>query len=162
MKADMDSVMLIGQAIEALSKFFAKNSLLAKHFTVKKVKQPEYTENEDTAPEAQFSDSKSRGSENTGIVAILGMIKEDLENEMKVARKEEADADAAYRKLLGESTTSMNAMEKKVTDLEGGMADKAKLVADTQAVWDDKDATKGATDGYLNDLKANRDGRLPQ
>jgi len=156
-KADADAVNLITQAIEALSKFFAKNSLLAKHFTVKKVKQPEYTENEDTAPEAQFSDSKSRGSENTGIVAILGMIKEDLENEMKVARKEEADADAAYRKLLGESTASMNAMEKKVTDLEAGMADKAKLVADTQAVWDDKDATKGATDGYLNDLKANCD-----
>ena len=37
------------------------------------------------------------------------------------------------------------------------MADKAKLVSDTQAVWDDKDETKGATDGYLNDLKANCD-----
>merc|ERR1719271_1209796 len=127
LKADADAVNLITQAIEALSRFFSKNSLLAKHITVKKVKDPEYTENEDTAPEAKFSDSKSRGSENTGIVAILGMIKEDLEN------------------------------EKKVTDLENGMADKSKLVADTTAVYDDKDATKGATDGYLSDLKANCD-----
>merc|ERR550537_406846 len=108
MKADADAVMLIGQAIEALSKFFENNSLLSKHFTLKKhhkkVQEPEYSENEDTAPEATFSSATSRGSENTGIVAILGMIKEDLEKEMKTARAEDAASDASYRKLLKEST----------------------------------------------------------
>jgi len=159
-KADADSVSLIASAIEALSKFFSKNALLAKHLKVKKVKQdPEYSENEDTAPETWTSggDYKGRGSENTGIVAILGMIKEDLENEMKVAREEEAAADASYRKLLGESTASMDAMDKKVVDLSAGIADKSKYMTDTQAVWDNKDDSKDATDDYLTDLKANCD-----
>merc|ERR1719217_571179 len=161
---DMDEALKVrnqeNAAIKALSKFFQKNALLAKHLKVKKVKQdPEYTENEDTAPETWTNggDYKGRGSENTGIVAILGMIKEDLENEMKVAREEEAAADAAYRKLLGESTASMDAMDKKVVDLTAGIADKSKYMTDTRAVWDNKDDSKGATDDYLADLKANCD-----
>jgi predicted nucleic acid-binding Zn-ribbon protein len=157
MKADMDSVMLIGQAIEALSKFFEKNSLLSKHFTVKKVKQPEYTENEDTAPETFSGSYGGRSSENTGIVAILGMIKEDMEKEMKVARKEETAADAAYRKLLKESTDSNNTMTKKVNDLDNVMAELAKKVSDLGSVKGDKSEANVATDKYLADMKANCD-----
>merc|ERR1719269_455577 len=146
-KADSDSVVLLTKAIEALSKFYEKNSF------VQSKKQPEYTESEDVAPEASFSGSTSRSSENTGIVSLLDMIKEDMENEMKVARKEEAEAEAEYRKMLKESQESMAAMEQKCVDLKSQVAAITKENKDTQAVHDDKHASKLATDKYLNDIK---------
>merc|ERR1719269_55489 len=146
-KADSDSVVLLTKAIEALSKFYEKNSF------VQSKKQPEYTESEDVAPEASFSGSTSRSSENTGIVSLLDMIKEDMENEMKVARKEEAEAEAEYRKMLKESQESMAAMEQKCVDLMSQVAAITKENKDTQAVHDDKHASKLATDKYLNDIK---------
>ena len=39
----------------------------------------------------------------TGIIAILSMIKEDIEKEMKVASEEEADALKAYQELNADS-----------------------------------------------------------
>jgi len=145
-KADSDSVVLLTKAIEALSKFYEKNSFVQS-------KQPEYTEDEDVAPEASFSGSTSRSSENTGIVSLLDMIKEDMENEMKVAREEEAKAEAEYRAMLKESQESMAAMEQKCVDLKSQVAAITKENKDTQAVHDDKHASKLATDKYLNDIK---------
>jgi hypothetical protein len=149
-KADADAVTLLGKAIEALSKFYEKNTFLQKQ-------EPEYTEDPNVAPEAEFSSTASHGTANTGIVSTLGMIKEDLENEMKVARKEEGDALAAYRALLKESQESMDAMEQKCVDLKSGVATLAKEISDTQAVYDDKQASKKATDEYLADMKDNCD-----
>ena len=40
---------------------------------------------------------------NPGIIAILSMIKEDIEKEMKVASEEEADALKAYQELTADS-----------------------------------------------------------
>ena len=149
-KADADAVTLLGKAIEALSKFYEKNTFLQKQ-------EPEYTEDPNVAPEAEFSSTASHSTANTGIVSTLGMIKEDLENEMKVARKEEGDALAAYRALLKESQESMDAMEQKCVDLKSGVATLAKEISDTQAVYDDKQASKKATDEYLADMKENCD-----
>jgi hypothetical protein len=152
-KADADAVALLGKAIESLSKYYTKNTLLQ----TSAKEDPEYTEDPNVAPEADFADAGSHSTANTGIVSTLGMIKEDLTNEMKVARKEEADALAAYRKLLAESQASMDAMEQKCVDLKAGIAGLAKEKSDTQAVWDDKQASKAATDEYLADMKENCD-----
>merc|ERR1719324_1052944 len=66
-------------------------------------KEPEYTVDEDKAPEA-FGDGGygGRKSESTGIIAILSMLKEDLEKEIKTAREEEGAAQAEYEKQRGE------------------------------------------------------------
>merc|ERR1719379_583073 len=63
-------------------------------------KEPEYTVDEDKAPEASFGGPAK--SESTGIIAILSMLKEDLEKEIKVAREEEAASQAEYDKQRGE------------------------------------------------------------
>merc|ERR1719486_1132144 len=142
-KADSDATMLLTKAIEALSKFHEKHALLQKQ-------DPEYTTDPNLAPEAEFTSATSSGSANTGIVSTLEGIKEDLVNEMKVARTEEAEADAAYRALLKESQEAMDAMEKKCVDLKAD-------IADLQETYDDKQAQKDATDAYLEDLKENCD-----
>jgi hypothetical protein len=149
-KADTDAVTLLTKAIGALSKFYEKNALLQKQ-------DPEYTTDENKPPEAEFTSATSSGSTNTGIVSTLGGIKEDLVNEMKVARTEEAEADASYRKLLQESQDAMDAMEQKCVDLKASVAEENKLISDLQETFDDKQAQKDATDAYLDDLKENCD-----
>merc|ERR1719421_820290 len=71
MKADREAVELITKAIAALAKFYDSNKIA--------LNQQPYTTSEDDAPETTFKDANygGRKSENTGIVAILGMIKED-------------------------------------------------------------------------------------
>ena len=44
--------------------------------------RPEYKANEDTAPETFSGDYEGRKSEGGGVIAILSMIKEDIENEV--------------------------------------------------------------------------------
>merc|ERR1719456_1935070 len=82
-KADTDSVMLVTKAIEALSKFYSLRQDHVKHTkdTIADRKQPEYTTSEDTPPETFEGTYGGRGSENTGIVGILDMIKEDLQKD---------------------------------------------------------------------------------
>merc|ERR1719313_1806794 len=61
-----------------------------------KKKDPEYSVDEDKAPETGFSGAGKRSSESTGLVAILSMLKEDVEKEIKVAREEDAEAQKEY------------------------------------------------------------------
>merc|ERR1719353_2694479 len=104
-KADTDAVMLVTKAIEALSKFYSLRQDHVKHTkdTIADRKQPEYTTSEDTPPETFEGTYGGRGSENTGIVGILDMIKEDLQKDIAKAHEEEAEGMAAYRELIEES-----------------------------------------------------------
>merc|ERR1719272_2046392 len=69
---DEGAIKLMEQAIESLTSFYKNNppaSLL----------QAPDMRNEDEAPAADFSESNKSGGENKGIVAIMTMLKEDLE-----------------------------------------------------------------------------------
>merc|ERR1719337_499047 len=124
LKDDADAVMLIGKAIEALDGFYNKALL----------QQPEYKANEDTAPETFSGDYEGRKSEGGGVIAILSMIKEDIENEMKHARKDEAEDMAAYEKLRTESQASLTALEEKKVSLNQDIAGKMRDIAGVEAV----------------------------
>merc|ERR1719199_1682209 len=148
MKDDADAVMLIGKAIEALNSFYAPKMLL---------QQPEYTENPDTAPEATFSSNESRGTQGGGVIAILSMIKEDIEKEMKTTRADEAEDLAAYQKLFKDSTASMEALEAKKVTLGQDIAGKMGEISDIESTTGDKEASKKAADELLESLKPNCD-----
>merc|ERR1719453_2917830 len=156
---DTDAVALIQKAMESLSKFYTNNGLALvvkkKHH---KKEEPEYAANPDTAPET-FSDGNygGRKSENTGIVAILGMIKEDLEKEMAKSKEDEAASLAAYQKLYDESAASMAALEEKKTTLNSDVSDTDKQITSTQGTHGEKSDSKDATDDVLNDLKTSCD-----
>merc|ERR1719313_2745567 len=76
-----------------------------------KKKDPEYSVDQDKAPETGFSGSGSRSSESTGIVAILSMIKEDVEKEIKVAREEDAEAQKEYEKDRADLKATLDAQK---------------------------------------------------
>merc|ERR1719473_1922636 len=147
MKDDADAVMLIGKAIVALNDFYAPKLL----------QQPEYSTNPDTAPEAEFSSNEGRKSEGGGVIAILSMIKEDIEKEMKTTRADEAEDLAAYQKLFKDSTASMKALEEKKVSLGQDIAGKMGEISDIESTTGDKEASKKAAYELLESLKPNCD-----
>jgi hypothetical protein len=146
LKDDSDAVMLISQALEVLSEQYA---LLQK--------QPEYASNPDTPPETFEGTDTRRKSEGTGILAILSMIKEDIEKEMKVASKEEAEALKAYEELRADSQATVDALDAKLVSLGQDIAAKMKEIADLGAVKQNKADSEAATDAFLTDLGPNCD-----
>jgi len=147
LKDDSDAVALISQAIEVLSGYY---SLLQK-------KQPEYKSNPDTPPETFEGDYEGRKSEGGGIIAILSMIKEDIEKEMKVASEEEAEALKAYEALRADSQATVDALDAKIVSLGQDIAGKMKEIADLESVKQNKADSEAATDAFLTDLGPNCD-----
>merc|ERR1719214_127352 len=87
LKEDADAAALIAGAIEALTAFYMNNKLPLGLLQ----KQPEYSTDPDVAPETGNIDEGYGGasSESKGIIAILEMLKEDLEKEIAEAKAEE-------------------------------------------------------------------------
>jgi len=119
---DMDAVALISKAIVVMSEFYKRNKI---DFALVQQNAPEYSENPDKAPETSWSGSEygGRKSESTGIVAILGMIKQDTEIEMKEARADDAEAQQEYLEQNGAMTKSMEALGASKSSTEGELAD---------------------------------------
>merc|ERR1740117_2701003 len=100
-------------------------------------KAPEYAKDPDKAPET-FQDGNYGGSKSQtgGVVAILGMLKEDLEKEMQSGKADDVSAQAAYEKDNGALQDTMDAQEKKKSDIETVLAD---LGAKIEGAEEDKD-----------------------
>jgi len=125
LKDDVDAVDLLDKAIVALSKFYKKNKIplgLAQ-------KDPEYSVDQDKAPETTFSGGGARKGESTGLIAILSMLKEDVEKEIKTGRAEDAAAQTDYAKdrsamqaTLDASNASKVQTETELANLQGKIA----------------------------------------
>merc|ERR1719502_2124185 len=97
LKDDADAADLLSQAIVALSEFYKRNKMPVPQLLQK---APEYAEDPDKAPETSWSGSNygGRKSESGGIIAILEMLVEDTEKEMKEGRADNADAQEKFQK----------------------------------------------------------------
>lgn len=107
---DKDAAASIGQAIEALSAFYENNKLPQIGLTQQ---EPNYTVDPDKAPEGFTKDQsyKGRKSESTGIVAILGMLKEDVENEIKQSIASEAEAQKDFQETKDAALANLKALK---------------------------------------------------
>jgi len=151
LKDDTDAIALLQQAIGSLTAFYTNNKL-----PLALVQEPEYTVDEDKAPDASFS-SPGRKSESTGIIQILSMLKEDLEMEIKTARAEEAEAQAEYEKQRGELNKSLDAQTKTENTLDGEQADLSGKIADTEGEIANHEEMKGNTIDEKEALKPSCD-----
>ena len=151
-KHDTEAVALLERALLSLARFY-KNNKIALGLAQQKKQEPEYYKDEDKAPATTWSGANygGRKSETEGILAIISMLKEDLEKEMAVARKEEAEAQTSYetnraaaQTVLDRQTASKVATEKDLADLEGTRTDvegaKAQQLDDQSAQTDLSDA----------------------
>merc|ERR1719262_1581243 len=95
LKDDAAAIALLSDAIVAITTFYKTNKIPL-GFLQKK--EPEYTIDQDKAPETSWEGGNYGGttSETGGIVAILGMLKEDFEMDMKTGREEDAEVEKTY------------------------------------------------------------------
>jgi len=140
LKDDADAVALIEKAIVSLSQYYKNNKI---PLDLMQKKAPEYTVDEDKAPETTFSGGGARKGESGGIVAILEMIKEDTENEMKVSRSDDADDEAGYEKNRAALQDTYDAQEASKIQAEKELADTEGKIADMQEFKDGKAADLG-------------------
>lgn len=147
LKDDANSVKLIEEAIVSLSKFYKKNKI-----PLSLVQQePEYTVDQDKAPETTFSgDYGGRKSENEGIIAILSMLAEDLEKEMKTGREEDAAAQAAYEKDRNALKDTLDAQGAKKMASERQLQDTEAETLETETARDESKESLAA-EGKMKD-----------
>merc|ERR1719487_1834322 len=91
---DEGAVKLLAAAIEAMTAFYKNNKIgmgdiqgAAQAF----VQQPVFEVSADQAPDASFTSSGKSSGESKGIVSIMTMIKEDLEDEIANGVKSEGE-----------------------------------------------------------------------
>lgn len=119
---DLEAIKLIGQAIKSLSGFYTRNQIQVSFLSTSK---------EEPAPETWDSDYDTRKSESGGVIAILEMIKEDLEKEVKTALGMEQTAALNYdsdlntmRKLLAAQKATEVETKMQLSDLGRQIANK--------------------------------------
>merc|ERR1719152_1077820 len=121
LKDDADAVALLRKAIEALSEFYKRNKMDVPSLVQK---APEYAKDDDKAPETSWSGSNygGRKSESGGIIAILEMLVEDTEKEMKEGRADDADAQEKYLKQNDALQATLDSQEETKANTESEKA----------------------------------------
>jgi len=135
---------LLKQAIAALTKYYTDNKIAVPALVQK---GPEYAEDPDKAPDATFAGSDSRKSETGGILAILGMLVEDSEKEMKDGRGDNADAQEKYMKQNGALTDTLNGEKEAKANLETEKADLEEKIAAYEKHKNGKEADEKGEEG---------------
>merc|ERR1740121_1148863 len=137
LKDDADAIALIEQAISALTKFYKNNRISLK---LVQRSDPEYTVDNDKAPETIWrgGDYGGRKSESVGIVSILSMIKEDLENEMKTSRQDDAAAEASYEAERAAQQHDLDAQEAQKANIQTTLAEINAKIFSTEVHKDEK------------------------
>merc|ERR1719284_2372319 len=102
---DEGAAKLLGAAIEAMTAFYKNNKIgmgviqgAAQGF----IQEPVFEVSADQAPDATFTSAGKSSGESKGIVSIMTMIKEDLEDEISNGIKTEEETQAKYEETLGE------------------------------------------------------------
>jgi len=150
---DEGAIALLTSATEAMSKFYKKNDIdmgkiqeSFKASLIQQHKQPEFEVSADQAPTADFSDKGARKNESKGIVSLLTMIKQDLEQEIKNGQEAEASAQLEFEAqlkaaetLVKDLTIKKENLETEIARLEGEKSDEHETMKGNQV--DLKDET---------------------
>merc|ERR1719161_2470847 len=110
--ADESAVALIEQTMAVLKKFYEDNGLAL-------VQQPQVDAGAAPPPPPQTWSEPYGGAqgESNGIQGILGLIKEDVNKDIKVATQEENDAITEFETLESDSAASISGLNAEISDL---------------------------------------------
>jgi len=131
--ADTQAVDLLSAALVALTKFYQKNKAF--------VQQPddvEYSIDKDKMPKTTWQEKGEgknyggRKGDSQPIISMISAIKEDMINEMKVAREEEAAAQAEFVKQRDSMQASLDADTKSKVATEKELSETLQSIADKQ------------------------------
>jgi len=146
---DEGAVKLLAAAIESMSAFYKNNKIDQGEIqgaAQALVQEPVFEVSADQAPDASFSSAGKSGGESKGIVSIMTMIKEDLEDEISNGVKEEGETQAKFEEQLGEANTLLDELRAKKTNLE-------QAISDTNTEIDENEVKKEDLQGLLKEEK---------
>jgi len=157
---DEAAVGLLGVAIGHLSAFY-KNEGIDQGEIQGSVqllqKQPEFDVSEDQAPDASFSSADKSSGESKGIVSIMTMLKEDLEDEIKNGIKNEEESQTSYANSRGAAEKLIASLEEKKTNLEEAKADADTKIGDAETLQEDTEGLLFGREEELASMKPNCD-----
>merc|ERR1719420_2318027 len=151
LKDDSDAIALLKKAIVALSEFYARNKMPLPQLLQK---APEYAKDADKAPETSWSGSNygGRKSESGGIIAILEMLVEDTEKEIKEGRADDADAQEKYLKQNGALQETLDSQESTKANTEEELGDLEEKISNYEKFKNEKTADKDAEEDTKKSL----------
>merc|ERR1719247_131788 len=157
---DEAAVGLLGVAIGHLSAFY-KNEGIDQGEIQGSVqllqKQPEFDVSEDQAPDASFSGADKSSGESKGIVSIMTMLKEDLEDEIKNGIKNEEESQTSYANQRAAAEKLIASLEEKKTNLEEAKADADTKIGDAETLQEDTEGLLFGREEELASMKPNCD-----
>merc|ERR1719409_2016307 len=148
--ADESAVGLIEQTMAVLSKFYEDNGLAFAQTT--EDAPPTVTAGEAPPPPPQTWSEPYGGAkgESNGIQGILGLIKEDVEKDIKVATQQENDAIAEFEALESETAATTSLLEGEKANFEEQVGNAEEAITNTEVERADK---KNILDDTITFLK---------
>jgi len=125
-KDDLAAIELMQQARETLMEYYKKNGVKmgAIQGSVNLL-QEDPLKSAETAPDASFSGKDKRKGQSKGIVAIMTMLIEDLQAEVKNEVEAEKEAQISFEKTLASAEQLMQDLEAKKVSLEQAVAQRS-------------------------------------
>jgi len=148
---DQNAIELLEAAKEAISKFYVEkqaSSLL---------QDPDFAVSEDQAPPADFSIGHNRKGESKGVVSLMTMLIEDLEEEVKNGIKGEAEAHSEFEKMLNSAKKLKEDLITKKTNLEGIIADREEKKTQEHTIMSANHGDRSAELEYKAEIKPDCD-----
>merc|ERR1719451_216468 len=146
---DEGAAKLLGAAIEAMTAFYKNNKIGMGEIQGAAqglIQEPVFEVSADQAPDASFTSAGKSSGEAEGIVSIMTMIKEDLEDEIANGIKNEEETQAKYEETLGDANKLLDDLRAKKTNLE-------ESISSTNTEIDEANVVKEDTQGLLKEEK---------
>jgi len=150
-KADDEAASeLVAQAQDVLETFYKENNLMLAQKTAKQPFTAAAGEAPPPPPTTWEGGYTGKTDESTGIVAILGMIKEDIDKDLEKATNSEKEAVALFDETVKELNSNIENAEKLVISLKITQGEKEKSVEDTK---DARSKTAGELEAVMEKIK---------
>lgn len=147
-KEDDDAKVLVVDATNVIKSFYESNQLM---LAQRQHRQPVAGEAPPPPPTTWDQPYDGKTGEASGIIAVLTMIKEDIEKDAQTAKSEEDKAEALYQKTKKALETDMGNLNSLIVSLTGTKGDKELAVSNTKA---DRRLKQGSLDAVLKKIAA--------
>jgi len=149
---DEGAVLLLGKAIDSMSAFYKNN----KAAILLLEKQPVFDRGEQ-APDASFSKASSTSGEAGGILSIMTMLKEDLEDEISNGVKTEKENQFYFERTRSKLNALLKELDEKKINLKGAIVDTNKAIDNEEDAKQDIQDLLDGENKYLAELKPDCD-----
>merc|ERR1719456_258454 len=152
---------LLGVAIGHLSAFYKNEDIdqgeIQGSINLLQKKQPAFDVSEDQAPDASFSSGDKSAGESKGIVSIMTMLKEDLEDEVSNGVKSEEAAQTEFQRQRDAANKLIASLEEKKTNLNEAKADTDDKIGAAENLQQDTQKLLDGRNEELAEMKPNCD-----